>query len=62
MTPEDFFENSDLVQCVMNTIAVRPCCFHVLNKEEKTSEDKVSLEKSQLSYGRSINDSYVPGC
>lgn len=71
MTPEDFVENTDLplVQYVMNRMAVRPCCFHVLNEEEKTNlrgrhvSRKVTLKTVAItSYDRSINESYGPGC
>lgn len=73
MTPEASVENTHLplVQYVMSRMAVRPCCFHVLNQEEKTDlrRQSVSRKVTQLpktvamtSCDRSINDSYGPGC
>lgn len=65
MTPEDFVDNSGLplVQYFMNRVAVRPCCFSCAKQgRENISDDTVSLEKLEVSYDRSTNDSYGPGC
>lgn len=67
-----------LVECIMNRMAVRPCCFFFclfvflcwIRKRKHLSEDKVSLLKVPklpktvpiTSYDRSINDSYGLGC
>lgn len=68
MTPEAFAENIDLplVESVMKQMAVRPCCFYVLNLEEKTPQKTKRLKEScttvpVTSRHRSLHESYEQG-